>query len=107
MRRENVVDQNQKPKSESQKSENKIEVVHVKNCSPPFGQEGDVYIGRASYGFPKSKWHNPFFMKDESERSKVLKQFERYLIETGLINDIKELQDVKRLGCWCSPKPCH
>ena len=84
-----------------------VEVVHVRRCNPPFGQPGDVYIGRVSYGFPDSKWRNPFHMKDESDRMNVIKKYEKYLFETGLINDIQELSESKRLGCWCSPKPCH
>ncbi|OGS39983.1 MAG: hypothetical protein A3K77_01380 [Euryarchaeota archaeon RBG_13_31_8] len=85
----------------------KIKVVHVKRCSPPFGQPGDVYIGRASYGFPNSKWGNPFPLKNESERMDVINKYEKYLFESGLINDIGELSNAKRLGCWCAPKPCH
>lgn len=84
-----------------------LEVVHVKKCSPPWGQPGDVYIGRKCYEFPESKWGNPFFMKNEFERAEFLRKYERYFIESGLINDIWLLDDAKRLGCWCAPKPCH
>jgi hypothetical protein len=87
-----------------------IEVVHVLKVRPKFGTlPGDVYIGRynSRYGFPQSKWHNPFPMRDESERDMVITQYEKYLFDSGLINDICELKNAKRLGCWCKPARCH
>lgn len=80
-----------------------VEVVNMRTCSPPWGQPGDVRIDRAS------KWGNPFFMMDESQRDKVCERYEQLM--TKFLNegrrDITELLDAKRLGCWCKPKRCH
>lgn len=86
-----------------------VEVVNVKTAVPKFGTlEGDVYIGRYNRaGYPQSKWHNPFHMASEYQRDKVIDDYEKYLFESGLINDICQLKDAKRLGCWCKPKRCH
>lgn len=71
-----------------------MKVVHCKK------ELFDVYIGRPS------KWGNPFTIGKDGTREEVIAKYEQYLIDSGLINDIDELQD-KTLGCWCSPKACH
>lgn len=70
-----------------------------------------LYIGRGNkwIGLAESKWHNPFPMKNESARVKVLTDFLQYMInpyQEDLISDLCEL-DGKVLGCYCSPKKCH
>jgi hypothetical protein len=77
-----------------------VEVVNIRNCSPVWGQPGDVRIDRTS------KWGNPFYMHDESERDYVCEKYiEWFRLQKKL--DIRALKDVKRLGCWCKPKRCH
>ena len=65
----------------------------------------DVYIGRGS------KWGNPFVMKSEADRERVIEQFRKYLweqIEAGVVTkDELRALDGKRLGCFCAPKACH
>jgi hypothetical protein len=72
---------------------------------------GAVYIGRAMprYGLPASKWANPFRLRPNAtpeERAEAISEFERCLLESGLINDIHELRG-KDLACWCAPEACH
>lgn len=65
----------------------------------------DVRIDR------KTKWGNPFVMQSEQDRTKVIEQYRQWLweqINSGKI-EMEELASLhgKRLGCHCSPKPCH
>jgi hypothetical protein len=76
-------------------------VVHCKKS------RYDIYIGRPS------KWGNPFSHDPNSRaefivstREEAIEKYEKYLLESGLIEDIHELKD-KVLGCWCHPKKCH
>lgn len=80
-------------------------VVHVNR------QPYDIYIGRAWAGFPESKWHNPFYLKDKNdpvERNAVADKYEAHVrSRPDLIAALPELE-AKILGCWCRPKaPCH
>lgn len=80
-----------------------VEVVNIRNCSPVWGQPGDVRIDRAT------KWGNPFPLTSESRRDEVCNLYESYmtlLLQSGGRN-INELIHAKRLGCWCKPKRCH
>ena len=65
----------------------------------------DVYIGRGS------KWGNPFVMKSEADRERVIEQYRKYLwgqIKAGVVTkDELRALDGKRLGCFCAPKACH
>ncbi len=70
-------------------------VVHCKK------ESYDVYIGRPS------KWGNPFPLKKEKNREKVIEQYREHLLtRKDLLEAIPELKG-KVLGCWCAPKPCH
>ena len=86
--------------------ENKMaEVVNV------YREKFDVYIGRAGKFGPGSKFANPFWMSDESQRPVVIQKFRQHLwaeIKAGRITkeEILEL-DGKKLGCFCAPKACH
>lgn len=62
--------------------------------------KGAIYVGRPS------KWGNPFKISPSLSREEAIKQYRKYLYESGLINDIHELEG-KDLVCWCSPLPCH
>lgn len=70
-------------------------VVHCKK------QAYDVFIGRPS------KWENPFPMKGEQDRGRVIQEFTTHLLaKPELLADLSELKGM-RLGCYCAPKPCH
>lgn len=61
----------------------------------------DVYIGRGSI------WGNPYELKKESERDKVIDKYERRIrTRPDLLSELDSLRG-KRLGCYCSPKRCH
>ena len=65
----------------------------------------DVYIGRGS------KWGNPFPITKTQTRGAVIQKYHEKLvgqIRTGEVT-VTELKGLygKRLGCFCSPKPCH
>ena len=60
-----------------------------------------VYIGRPS------KWGNPFAMRNELDRERVIAQYEQYLLsKPELLAQVIELKG-KDLVCWCSPQACH
>ena len=67
-----------------------------------------VYIGRAARGgYKQSKWHNPYPLRAEHDRTTVLAQYRQYLLtQPTLLAALPELAG-KVLGCWCLPKPCH
>lgn len=73
-------------------------VVHLKR--EPF----DVRIDR------KTPWGNPYPLRNEGERGKVIQQYANWLaLDDGAAwvrEHLPELQG-KRLGCWCAPKACH
>lgn len=83
-------------------------VVRIQRKNNKVVQDCDVYIGRACYRggweLPQSKWHNPFTLNKYGSDAIIL--YEKYIRESGLLNDIEELRG-KRLGCWCKPKQCH
>lgn len=67
--------------------------------------EYDVRIDR------RTRWGNPFPMKSEKDRSKVIAQYRDWLwkqIKTAQISleDLADLQG-KRLACHCAPAACH
>jgi hypothetical protein len=70
-------------------------VVHCKKSNY------DLYVGRPS------KWGNPFVMKNEEERDKVISQYRDWLLlQPDLLKELPTLKD-KILACWCAPKACH
>ncbi len=83
-----------------------IKLVNIKKIPK---QDYDLYIGRSNkwLGLPESKWHNPFFMKNEGQRPTVLKLYEEHIrSRPDLIAALPELSN-KTLGCYCAPKRCH
>jgi len=75
-----------------------------------FGGEG-IYVGRPSV------LGNPFPMKGEADRDRVIVKYRVWLwqkvrergqvfAELMRIRKLAEQGEV-RLICWCSPKPCH
>jgi hypothetical protein len=83
-------------------------------------QPGEVYIGR-SHRFTQlepSPLANPFKLKDESERAKVLEQYTRWLDERLMAPESAQSIELARLvelarqgdlvlACWCANLPCH
>lgn len=61
-----------------------------------------VYIGRgATYG-------NPFPMRGEHERQGIIDSFRGWLAgQPELLRYVRQTLPGKRIGCYCSPKPCH
>jgi hypothetical protein len=80
-------------------SKYRIEVVNLRKC-PDFGtRPGDFYIDR------RSQWGNMFPLGKYS-REESIRLYEEYFKE-NLIGKISQLATANRLGCWCSPLPCH
>jgi hypothetical protein len=89
----------------------KTVVVNIQN-----GEAYDVYIGRPApwKGLPGSPWQNPFRWKGNppaqwkvKDREEALAKYESWLRkQPHLLAKLPELEG-KRLGCWCSPEPCH
>lgn len=76
-------------------------VVNVKH------EPCEVYCGRACAGWPASPWANRHRLEHESDRARVIAEFEKDLdANPVLLCRLVELRG-KRLGCWCAPKPCH
>ena len=75
------------------------------------GRKRVVFIDGIRYPLQDSIWANPFILKDETDREKVLESYENYIREklekdVSLKKKLLALKD-KTLGCWCAPKPCH
>lgn len=61
----------------------------------------DIRIDRAS------KWGNPFHIGEDGSREEVIEKYKEWVTnQPHLMKEIRHLQG-KRLGCWCSPNPCH
>ena len=61
----------------------------------------DVFIGRPS------KWGNPFIIGRDGDRLEVIEKYQKWLkTQPHLLGSLDELRG-KRLGCFCSPLPCH
>lgn len=82
-----------------------IKIVNIRDPKAKY----DLYIGRANKwrGLEGSKWGNPFVMKNEADRQRVLDEYKKYILNTPELYDALEELDEKTLGCWCSPKKCH
>lgn len=62
----------------------------------------DVYIGRPS------KWGNPFVLGKDGDRQEVISKYYDWITkQPNLMSAIHAELKGKRLGCWCSPLPCH
>jgi uncharacterized protein DUF4326 len=75
----------------------------------PIIPPGAVYIGRTNrwYRLPKSKWANPFAIKQEADRETAIASYERWLRQhPRLLDALPELRGCD-LVCWCAPLPCH
>ena len=73
------------------------------------GRKGRIWIhspDKRIFHYNNSKWYNPFKVTKEMSVHESLKKYTDYLIQSGLIHDIKELNG-KNLGCWCLGDNCH
>jgi hypothetical protein len=82
------------------------------------GRGGRIFIGsgpdKYAYGYPSSKWSNPFKISESQGRDAVVKKYRDALFseelkdENGvpLIRQVAELKG-KNIGCWCAPEGCH
>ena len=71
---------------------------------------GHTYIGRnmnmGGWRLPKSKWSNPFSVKQYG-RDEAIALYRNYILSTSeLFYSLVELTG-KILLCWCKPEPCH
>ncbi len=69
----------------------------------------NVYIGRAvpRLGLPASPWANPYRIGRDGDRAEVIAKYRAWILtQPELMARLPELRG-KRLGCWCSPLPCH
>ncbi len=64
-------------------------------------QEFDEFIGRPS------RWASPYRIGPDGTRQQVNVKYRHWLIRQPLL--LREVQDLrgKRLGCRCTPLPCH
>lgn len=71
-------------------------VVNIKNSGC------DIYVGRPT------KWGNPFYLGNESDRERILEDYLHWIArKPELIADAKRELRGKVLGCHCAPKACH
>ena len=56
----------------------------------------------------KTKWGNPFRIKDGITREEVLVEY-RFWLADRLTDDPEFIEPLrgKRLACWCAPLLCH
>lgn len=79
------------------------------------GRHGKIFIhyiddsgnkNRRMFHYKKSKWCNPFPVK-EFGLDKFLQMFKEHILKVDYLDDIKELKN-KKLGCWCKiGDRCH
>ena len=87
-------------------------VVCLKRTKDKIIQDCDIYIGRqcnmGGWKLPKSKWANPYTLKEYGSAEEVCKKYKEYILnKPELLKDLHELVG-KRLGCWCKGKHmCH
>lgn len=91
-------------------------VVNVRDLQGPW-PEGTIYIGRnpeiwrRSGGQGAPPWGNPFVMKSEADRDRVISDYSRWLAariarEPRFRAQVAALAD-QNLACHCAPRACH
>jgi acyl-coenzyme A synthetase/AMP-(fatty) acid ligase len=99
-----------------------VKVAHIrKNGYTDFenwmGTTDNVYVGRRGriwihgenkriFHYKGTKWENPFKVDKNCSLEDSLMKYMDYIVESGLIYDIKELKG-KTIGCWCETSNCH
>lgn len=69
----------------------------------------NIYIGReVRYveGAKKSKWSNPFSVK-EFGRDACLEMYKNYVLGNKILMAELNTLEGKTLGCWCKPEKCN
>ena len=64
---------------------------------------------QGGWKLPASKWANPYKVVGEGAEARelALQQYEAHVrANPSLMASLAELGG-KRLGCWCTPLPCH
>lgn len=70
------------------------------------GRSGRIFINGEVFAYSGSKWGNPYRLSDYSLAESLI-LYRKHIIDSGLINQIGELEG-KTLGCYCNQKnPCH
>lgn len=75
------------------------------------GRNGRIFIKQKDgtnkiFHYKGSKWGNPYKI-GEYTLDKSLKLYKKHILESGLVDDLYELEG-KVLGCFCDQKgPCH
>ena len=98
-----------------------MDKTRVVNCKH---ESYDIYIGRSSsrylppeFGNYRYHFGNPFILKRDGNRKTVIDKFEKWIrgkeyqvVEPKrrkwILENLCRLRN-KKLGCFCSPKPCH
>ena len=83
-------------------------VIHVRDANDDRWLYCDrLYIGRAAYGWPSSKWANPYRIGHDGTREQVLAKYEAYVRgRPDLMAALPEIAG-RVLLCWCAPSACH
>jgi len=92
-----------------------IHVVNIKTYKLSDHSGNHVYIGRDMPGRLGSPLGNPYKLRFECDREKILAKYEYWLREqlksdTPARREIERLADYAEdlvLACWCAPKLCH
>ena len=68
-----------------------------------------VYVGRwnGRYKLKQHPLHNPYEMRTEKERERVLRSYDDYLGGRPDLQEIARGLRGKVLYCWCAPRACH
>jgi len=91
-------------------------VVNVRDLQGPW-PEGTIYVGRnpeiwrRSGGQGAPPWGNPFVMKSEADRARVISDYSRWLADRiargpRFRAEVASLAD-QNLACHCAPRACH
>jgi hypothetical protein len=94
-----------------------VRVVHI--LRTPRDTPGLVYVGRPNrrYKLAGHPLANPFRMRVEADRPRIIIEYERWLPGQLANNPVAAaaMEELARiaaagpllLGCWCAPKDCH
>ena len=79
--------------------------VNLKNIAS--GEVVYIGMGDERNGLELSKWANPYTVVVHGLEAS-LRQYKEYIIESGLINDLHELESVGFISCYCKKhEKCH
>lgn len=70
-------------------------------------EDGEVVKEKYVFHYPKSKWGNPYSLKEGYTLAESIRLYHLYLLENDLLKDLHELKG-KTLGCFCDQSHvCH